>query len=158
MPLSKRDRERMKHLESIKLPPKFSYSAKEITLVASIDIGQYKTKVPAKKKRQVVNRAIELAEAIPFDWTIELAASDKPGSQIAVFFGFDTYQEALAGQKRLQESGFDVKLWDKEEGNRLLAMALKQAEAKGYEVGPITDQDSGEEVDFDWRNYSPKSN
>jgi hypothetical protein len=86
---SKSERERMKHLESIKLPPKFSYPAKEITLVASSDIGQYQTRVPAKMKRAVVNRAIELAEAIPFDWMVEtipvergtLPISGKPASQ-----------------------------------------------------------------------------
>jgi hypothetical protein len=48
------------------------------------------------------------------------------GHQIAVFFGFDTYQEALAAQKRLQESGFQVRFWNKEEEKRFLAMALRR--------------------------------
>jgi hypothetical protein len=129
-------------LKNFTMPKKFSYPKKPITVTAEVNMtGERLTK---KIKKKIINRATELAGIVPFDWTMI------HGYVFAAFFGFETWESALAAQARLQDSNFHTHIWDMDIENQIEGKFLRQAEAEGYEVSLHPHDD--ESVEIDWKN------
>jgi hypothetical protein len=118
-------------LSNFKMPKKFSYPAKNITVTAEVrpnapgDSGEFTRQI----KRKIINRATELAGVIPFDWYYSPEID-----QFVVFFGFDLIEPALAAQQRLQDSNFHSHLWDEAMQNQMIGKIMRQSKAEGYET------------------------
>jgi hypothetical protein len=130
-------------LKNFTMPKKFSYPKRPITLTAEVNITG--GRLTGKLEKKIINRATELAGTVPFDWAM---LDGYP--LFAAFFGFETWELALAAQARLQNSNFGSRLWNQDEENQILGKSMRQAEAEGYEV-TLTQEDD-ESVEFDWRN------
>jgi hypothetical protein len=128
-------------LKNFTMPKKFSYPKKPITVTAEVNMtGERLTK---KIEKKIINRATELAGIVPFDWKMH-------GHLFVAFFGFWTWESALAAQARLQDSNFHSHLWDEDVENQILGKFMRQAEAEGYEVRLHPHDD--ESVEVDWKN------
>jgi len=72
------------------------------------------------------------------------------GYLFVAYFGFWTWESALAAQAGLQDSNFHSHLWDEDVENQILGKFMRQAEAEGYEVRLHLHDD--ESVEHDWKN------
>jgi hypothetical protein len=100
-------------------------------------------RLTGKIKKKIINRATELAGIVPFDWTMVY-------EEFVAYFGFETWESALAAQARLQDSNFHSHLWDVDVENQIAGRFLRQAEAEGYEVSMHPHDDDS--VEIDWKN------
>jgi hypothetical protein len=98
-------------LKNFTMPKKFSYSKRPITLTAELNTTC--ARLTGKLEKKIINRAAELAGTVPFDWVM------MDGCFVA-FFGFETWELALAAQARLQNSNFGSRLWNQDEENQIL--------------------------------------
>jgi hypothetical protein len=104
---------------------KFSYTKKDYTATASVNIEGAAFGFAAKRK--VLNRATELCGIVPFDWENQKLHGDRV---FLMYFGFDTLEEAEAAKLRLEAANFQVWLWDLDIENKILGTALRQSEAQ----------------------------
>ena len=126
-------------LKNFTMPKKFSYPKKPITVTAEVNMtGERMT---GKIKKKIINRATELAGIVPFDWTMVY-------EEFVAYFGFETWESALAAQARLQDSNFHSHLWDYDVENQITGKLMRQAEAEGYEVRLCLHNDES----VDWKN------
>jgi hypothetical protein len=129
-------------LKNFIMPKKFSYPTRPITLTAEVNMsGQ---KLTGEIKEKIINRATELVGTVPFDW--EMFEFEERHT-FAAFFGLETWELALAAQARLQDSNFRSHIWNEDVEDQVVGKLLRQAEADGYEVEYMEDDES-----VDWKN------
>jgi hypothetical protein len=119
-----------------KLPPKFSYPEKPVTLsipcttCGDIDVAWF---------ARVIADYVPITGVVPFDWCEMEQVPERlrgavtyKGAKLAVFFfGFDTLAEAQAVQARFAQHERVAEIWTADEQRAALCQFLEQAEACG---------------------------
>jgi hypothetical protein len=82
-----------------KVPARFSYPAKDITLAATTEIGR--RRFPKTFRNTIMKQASALVGIVPFDW-------ERRGNIFNMYFGLDTVELAVAAKQRLEEFDFTV--------------------------------------------------
>ena len=129
-------------LQHFKVPKKYSYPKRPITVTA--EVCMVNAKLTRQIKRKILNRTTELAGTVPYDWFMD------PGWQhFVAFFGFDTWEQGLAAEEQLKDSIFATHSWSESEELQIVGNLMRNAEA----------ENPGEEAEFffgdekhDWRN------